>query len=338
MTTDTTPETLADLPGFTEAAERIETAATDARERATWGAELLAILDTWADPPASYLAKLPKPKQKDAQKGRCDECGGWHGLPAVHLDYMGHADVTEALIRLDPWWNWEPAAIDPTTGGPAIKVEGNRLVMWGRLTLRGVTRLGVGTCPKGKDDPEKELIGDMLRNAAMRFGIAVRLWSKADHLDTQTPEDTPPPPPPAGLNAAKVKGRMAAELGRELAAEWWAETYPDGTAVPTSWTVDEAEHLVELACSWAIATPERAARLPEPPADADGAPTGATPAEVVALTELAADARGQAHALRVARGIAGNAGYPVPSSWDDLVAGPAELIRATTAEMTEATR
>jgi hypothetical protein len=44
----------------------------------------------------------------------------------------------------------------------------------------GKTIIGVGSCKADKDDAAKELIGDALRNAAMRFGIAINLWSKAD--------------------------------------------------------------------------------------------------------------------------------------------------------------
>lgn len=140
---------------------------------------LAAIPARYADPPAASLSKLPKSTSKNNEKGRCSECGGFHGLPAVHLDYMGHADVTLALIDLDPLWDIEPAAIDPMTGGPIIVHEGNRLVSWWRLTILGKTRLCVGTCELGKPEPEKELIGDALRNGAMRFGIGTTLWSKA---------------------------------------------------------------------------------------------------------------------------------------------------------------
>lgn len=132
----------------------------------------------YAQPPAETLAKLPKPYSKDNPKGSCSECGGFHGLPALHLDYLGHADLTLILLAIDPDWNWEPAAVNPETGGPAISREGNRLVMWATLTLLGKTMRGVGTCAANKDDPEKELIGDFLRNAAMRYGIGTKLWSK----------------------------------------------------------------------------------------------------------------------------------------------------------------
>jgi hypothetical protein len=51
-----------------------------------------------------------------------------------------------------------------------------------------VTRLGYG-CADGKHRRrrrEKEIIGDALRNAAMRFGAALDLWHKGDlHADEE---------------------------------------------------------------------------------------------------------------------------------------------------------
>jgi len=129
------------------------------------------------------IDKLPKPTARDAQKGRCQECGGWHGLPAVHLDYVGHAQVTARLLDVDPEWSWEPLATDDV-GLPAFDKSGG---LWIRLTVAGVTRLGYGDA-QGKTGPNavKEAIGDALRNAAMRFGVALDLWSKSDiHADVE---------------------------------------------------------------------------------------------------------------------------------------------------------
>lgn len=96
------------------------------------------------------------------------------------LDYMGHADVTDALLAHDPLWNWEPLAFTEK-GLPAVihDKEGWPRGLWITLTVHGHTRLGYGTCQPGKDEAIKELIGDAIRNAAMRFGIALALWSKA---------------------------------------------------------------------------------------------------------------------------------------------------------------
>jgi len=123
---------------------------------------LATLPDRFAKPDPDTLATLPK--------------GG------VNLLYMGHAEVTLALLEADPCWTWEPLAFD-AAGLPMIDVQGNRLTMWGYLTVCGLRRLCVGTCEARKGDPEKELIGDLLRNGAMRFGIGTKLWSKATDAD-----------------------------------------------------------------------------------------------------------------------------------------------------------
>jgi hypothetical protein len=117
---------------------------------------------------------LPKPYRKDSPKGTCPECGGWHGLPAVHLNFVGHAAVTDRLLTVDYLWNWEPLAYDED-GLPFFDRTGG---LWIKLTVKGVTRLGYGD-----GDSVKERIGDAIRNAAMRFGVALDLWTK-DELES----------------------------------------------------------------------------------------------------------------------------------------------------------
>lgn len=90
------------------------------------------------------------------------------------LDYVGHAAVTDRLLTVDPTWTWEPFAIDEH-GLPLPDQAGN---LWIRLTICGVTRIGVGD---GKN--MKERIGDAIRNAAMRFGVALDLWAKEDLVE-----------------------------------------------------------------------------------------------------------------------------------------------------------
>lgn len=174
--------------------------------------------------PQSAVGQLPKPTRKDATKGQCRECGGWHGLPAVHLDYVGHAATTDRLLSVDPEWTWEPMGVDQF-GLPMPDAQGN---LWIRLTVCGVTRIGVGD-----GSSVKEKIGDAIRNAAMRFGVALDLWSKEELEQSdgkvgglETSAASPPPavedsgpPPPVNLDGpmgAKTRGRMFAlfsELG-----------------------------------------------------------------------------------------------------------------------------
>ena len=140
---------------------------------------------------ANHISKLPKPTkaQTDAVKAdfkagaRCKICGSWHHPDVVHLDYVGHAALTDRLLDADPEWAWEPAAL--RDGLPAFDQSGG---LWIKLTVCGVTRLGYGhAAAKPGQDPgarEKECIGDALRNAAMRFGAALDLWHKGDlHAD-----------------------------------------------------------------------------------------------------------------------------------------------------------
>jgi hypothetical protein len=131
--------------------------------------------------PAHQISKLPKQSSKmtaaKSEYRSCNVCGGWHHPKAVHLDYVGHAALTDRLLDCDPEWNWEPVAFTEA-GAPALDENGG---MWIKLTICGVTRYGYGH-PDGKrgGDAIKEVIGDALRNAAMRFGAALDLWHKGD--------------------------------------------------------------------------------------------------------------------------------------------------------------
>jgi hypothetical protein len=125
--------------------------------------------------PPERIEKKPQPMWKDAWKdkrgSRCDVCHGYHVLEnCIHLDYVGHANTTERLLEADPFWDWEPMAY--TEAGTPYFSDGG---LWIKLTVCGVTRIGFGD---GKNP--KEIIGDAIRNAAMRFGVALDLWAKVD--------------------------------------------------------------------------------------------------------------------------------------------------------------
>lgn len=143
----------------------------------------------------SRIGKLPKPTRKDNTKGNCSECGGYHGLPAVHLDYVGHAATTDRLLSVDPSWSWRPMAVGPS--GEPLKTDGG---LWIELTVCGVTRPGFGDGAS-----MKEIIGDAIRNAAMRFGVALDLWAKED-ISPPVEKPTPTPEQKARLDAAIVLG------------------------------------------------------------------------------------------------------------------------------------
>jgi hypothetical protein len=136
--------------------------------------------------PEHQISKLPKgtKAQNDclaSEKVNCKICGGWHHPKIIHLDYVGHAALTDRLLDCDPNWSWEPLALGQN-GLPVLDGNGG---MWIRLVVCGVSRLGYGDAQgKTGGNAIKECIGDALRNAAMRFGAALDLWHKGDlHIE-----------------------------------------------------------------------------------------------------------------------------------------------------------
>jgi hypothetical protein len=101
----------------------------------------------------------------------------------LQLDYVSHAWVTDRLLQVDPMWTWKPLAFTDA-GLPMFDSHGG---LWIELTVCGVTRYGYGE-PQGRDkfDMTKGAIGNAIRNAAMRFGVALDLWAKEAPVETKT--------------------------------------------------------------------------------------------------------------------------------------------------------
>jgi hypothetical protein len=142
----------------------------------------------------------------DHKKSSCPVCKQYISERHIHIDFVGHADVTARLLDVDPEWQWAPRSTSPdpemlraamATGDAAIvravidnapprferTANGIPVGLWITLTVGGITRPGVGSVPANQADAEKVLIGDALRNAAMRFGVALDLWAKGDRAD-----------------------------------------------------------------------------------------------------------------------------------------------------------
>jgi hypothetical protein len=170
---------------------------------------------------ADKAAALRKPFDK-SQIGKLPKGG-------VMLSFVGHAAATDRLLQVDPSWTWEPVAFT-AAGLPAFDEFGG---LWIRLTVCGDTRLGYGDAG-GKKGPNaiKEAIGDALRNASMRFGVAIDLWAKEDLTAVDHPGPTNSatepraerPANPDPLLAAKTRVMAAAtKLGwdkAQLAVEY----------------------------------------------------------------------------------------------------------------------
>ena len=174
--------------------------------------------------PSEFVGKLPKPTKKqtdevraDFKKGvRCVICGGWHHPNVVHLDYVGHAALTSRILDVDYEWNWEPMALNEM-GLPLLDQDG---LLWIKLTILGVTRIGCGDAGnKQGGDAMKERIGDALRNAGMRFGLALDLWHKDGDLIADGSFDSSPSMPEevkARIIDGRGKGASIAQIAEKL--------------------------------------------------------------------------------------------------------------------------
>jgi hypothetical protein len=98
-------------------------------------------------------------------------------LPAVYrdgklkrpaLDYVGHAAVTDRLNQEAPNWTY---TIDHTF------THDESVYLRGTMTIDGISRVEFGA----GDDPKKA-ISDFIKRGAMRFGVALDLWSKEELL------------------------------------------------------------------------------------------------------------------------------------------------------------
>lgn len=188
--------------------------------------------------PQSQVEKLPKQLRRDDQdRGRCDgsaaysadghACGGWHAR-SMHLDYIGHAGVTLRLLEVDPLWSYR--FLNAPNGVPVVNAEG----AWIELTVLGMTRLGFGDADgKRGANAIKEVIGDAIRNAAMRFGVGTYLWSKSAESQILRAggeiDDAPPPrraePPTPTQQRAERRQRAEQQSEPPTAA------MPDTTAI-----------------------------------------------------------------------------------------------------------
>lgn len=176
------------------------------------------------------INQLPRNVRKnDNDKFQCNQsngrkvsmdgkyCGGYHSL-SIHLDYVGHAALTDRLLEVDPEWSWEPLAIGEN-GLPVFDKDGG---LWIRLKICGVERLGYGDSQgKTGGNAVKEAIGDALRNAGMRFGAALDLWHKGDlHDASEEQGKNQAPAEPAADHAPVRTLNRAAPVDESVMASW----------------------------------------------------------------------------------------------------------------------
>jgi hypothetical protein len=139
------------------------------------------------------------------------------------LDYVGHAAVTDRLNHACPDWSYsvDPITVEGNDGWPHV------IGVFGSMTIGGVTRQEVGAVdsPSSYGQEMKEAISDFIRRGAMRFGVAIDLWSKedlskatkdsgevrsnrSDEGKARTVEPSPEPPSDEPESAAVASGEV----------------------------------------------------------------------------------------------------------------------------------
>ena len=174
--------------------------------------------------PPEAISKLPKGKEDKTKRQSCRTCKGYHDPSMFHLDYVGHAALTDRLLNVDPLWTWEPFATDDH-GAPLMEraQNGAPVGLWIRLTVAEMTRPGYGSCEPGKNEAAKELIGDALRNSGMRFGMALDLWHKGDlpaHGDDQTSGAAAGDEPAAPVDLTPLEAAIVVAEDLGLDGKW----------------------------------------------------------------------------------------------------------------------
>jgi hypothetical protein len=84
------------------------------------------------------------------------------------------------------------------------------------MTIHGVRRLGIGSVQASKPDLLKELVSDFIRNAAMRFGVCLALWTKQEWESDDAPAKTQVGSKAVAPKVAKVETPAEPEADKAL--------------------------------------------------------------------------------------------------------------------------
>lgn len=168
---------------------------------------------------ANEIERLPKGVAKGGDKSKCEpgtsasadgyHCGGWHAR-SVHLSYVGHAGITQRLCQVDPHWYLEILA---NPDGTPLVTSGRWQGVLHVLDLERVCYGDATGLSNDPADPAKVAYGDLLRNGAMRMGVATYLWAKSDAAQLLT--DNAPAVAPAMMEAAAQIMARAVEIVEE---------------------------------------------------------------------------------------------------------------------------
>ena len=165
---------------------------------AEWTPEVAHALAKPFDP--AQIGKLPRGGDNAAkdQWRFCSDCKQKAPPRHFHVDYIGHAIVTDRLNSVvgPAGWSWTLLTVERDSSGRLLAVVGE-------MTVLGHTRGPEVGAPAATQreygDALKSAISDYICRAAMRFGVALDLWAKQQlesAAATQESEGNAPSDPP----------------------------------------------------------------------------------------------------------------------------------------------
>lgn len=176
---------------------------------------------------SQQVGKLPRGGD-DVPKGqwsRCRECKQKTPPNHFHVDYIGHAVVTDRLNSVvgPAGWSWTLVTVERDQGGRLLAVVGEMTV------LEHTKGPEIGTPAQTQreyGDALKSAISDYICRAAMRFGVALDLWAKQQlesaSAATQESEDnalTDSSPSPRGVAEGRDSSGPSSGDGEVAAAQ-----------------------------------------------------------------------------------------------------------------------
>lgn len=195
----------------------------------------------------AQVGKLPRVTDKTSAETWCETCK--QKLKRhIHIDFVGHANVTDRLNHEAPDWAYTIDRIET--------VDGHILGVLGTMTIGGKSIHEAGAVARQSDWGEelKLAVSDFIVRGAMRFGVGLDMWIKGDaatYENVGPPADeaeeavTDEPVPPA--SAPTVEKSNGPPAAAEIDAFW------AGKAVTVTVDRSDADVLTENAAKLARA-------------------------------------------------------------------------------------